>query len=85
MDIRIEGDMNISRKNHCSISCNPKNREFYITPGDANGLIYLSDEAVYNTRQLQSFDTLEIGESKFVFVEFCGQNFDWEKEKAKEE
>ena len=85
MDIRIEGDMNISRKNHCSISYNPKNREFYITPGDANGLIYLSDEAVYNTRQLQSFDTLEIGESKFVFVEFCGQNFDWEKEKAKEE
>ena len=84
MDIRIEGDMNISRKNHCSISYNPKNREFYITPGDANGLIYLSDEAVYNTRQLQSFDTLEIGESKFVFVEFCGQNFDWSKDKTKE-
>ena len=51
----------------------PKNREFYITPGDANGLIYLSDEAVYNTRQLQSFDTLEIGESKFVFVVVCGK------------
>ena len=85
MDIRIEGDMNISRKNHCSISYNPKNRKFFITPGDSNGLIYVGNDAVYNTRELRSFNTLEIGGSKFVFIGLCGDNFDWEKEKAKEE
>ena len=25
---------------------------------------------------------IEIGESKFVFVNLCGENFDWNKEKV---
>lgn len=84
MTIQITGDMSISRKNHCSISYNPKNRNFFITPGDSNGLIYVNMEAVYNTQQLRTFSTLEIGESKFVFIELCGENFEWNKEKARE-
>ena len=28
---------------------------------------------------------MEMGESKFVFVNLCGDYFDWEKEKAREE
>ena len=38
MDIQISGDTMISRKNHCSISYNPKQRKFMLTPGDSNGL-----------------------------------------------
>ena len=73
MNIQILGDSMISRKNHCSISYNPKQRKFMLTPGDANGLIYLNGEV------------MEMGESKFVFVNLCGDYFDWEKEKSKEE
>lgn len=84
MDIRVEGDMTISRKNHCSISYNPKQRIFIITPGEGNGLVYINNEALYTSRQLESYDMIEIGESKFIFVNLCGQNFDWEKEKTED-
>ena len=85
MNIQILGDSMISRKNHCSISYNPKQRKFMLTPGDANGLIYLNGEAVYNTVELRAYSVMEMGESKFVFVNLCGDYFDWEKEKSKEE
>lgn len=83
MDIQIEGDNTISRKNHCSISYNPKQRIFIITPGDSNGLVYVNNEALYTTKQLEPYDLLEIGESKFIFINLCGKHFDWEKEKSK--
>ena len=85
MDIQISGDTMISRKNHCSISYNPKQRKFMLTPGDSNGLIYLNGEAVYNTVELRAYSVVEMGESKFVFVNLCGDYFDWEKEKARDE
>ena len=85
MNIQILGDSMISRKNHCSISYNPKQRKFMLTPGDANGLIYLNGEAVYNTVELRAYSVIEMGESKFVFVNLCGDYFDWEKEKSRED
>lgn len=84
MDIQIKGDSTISRNNHCSISYNPKQRMFMITPGQSNGLIYVNQKALYETQELKAYNLLEIGESKFIFVNLCGSNFDWEKEKASE-
>lgn len=84
MDIIIEGDSSISRKNHCSISYNPKQRVFTISTGDANGLVYVNNEALYNPRQLETYDLIEIGISKFIFVNLCGKNFEWNKEKVVE-
>ena len=83
MSISIQGDSTISRKNHCSISYSPKTRTFMITPGQANGLVYVRNEAVYESRELRTFDYIEIGESRFVFVALCGENFDWNIEKNK--
>ncbi len=85
MDIRISGDSSISRRNHCSISYNPKKRIFVITPGQSNGLIYINNDALYDTRELKAYNLIEMGESKFIFVNLCGENFDWNKEKTKEE
>lgn len=84
MDIVIEGDVTISRKNHCSISYNPKQRIFIISTGDSNGLVYVNNEALYNPRELDSYDLIEIGISKFIFVNLCGKNFDWNTEKIVE-
>lgn len=77
MDIYIKGDRSISRRNHCIISYNPKQRNFMIIPGDGTGIVYVQNEAVYSPRSLESFDSIEIGESKFVFVPLCGEYFDW--------
>ena len=81
MDICLEGDNTISRRNHAIIAYNPKNREFMITPGEGNGLVYVQNEAVYSPVKLIAFNVLEIGNSKFVFVPLCGQNFDWNIDK----
>ena len=81
MDIQILGDNKISRRNHGIIVFDPKKRETVLLPGDSNGIVYLNDAAVYTPSVLSSFDTIEMGESIFVFIPFCGENFMWKDEK----
>lgn len=82
MDISIVGDNTISRKNHASIVYDPKMRKFSLLPGESGGLVYISnqvkkDEAVLTTQELSAYDVIEIGKSKFIFINLCGIHFDW--------
>lgn len=81
MDIMIEGDSGISRKNHAIIAYNPKQRAFMLIPGEGNGIVYVQNDAVYSPRQLTSFDVIEMGTSKFTFIALCGEGFDWKIDK----
>ena len=47
IDIQILGDNEINRKNHTIIVYDQKKRNTVILPGDAAGLAYLNEEAVY--------------------------------------
>lgn len=78
MDIQILGDNKIERRNHAIIVFDPKKKENMLLPGDSNGLVYLNEEAVYTPQSLGEQDVIEIGESKFIFIPFCGDNFMWE-------
>ena len=77
MDIQLLGDNEISRKNHTIIVYDSKKRNTVILPGDAAGIAYLNQEAVYVPTELMPYDVIELGRSKFVFVPFCGENFEW--------
>ncbi len=77
MDIQLLGDNGISRKNHTIIVYDEKKRNTVILPGDAAGITYLNGEAVYVPIELMPYDKIELGESTFVFVPFCGENFNW--------
>lgn len=77
MDIQILGDNKISRRNHAILVYDPKKRNTVLLPGDASGIAYLNDEAVYTPMQLSPYDVIELGISKFLFVPFCGENFEW--------
>lgn len=79
MDIQILGDNKISRRNHCVIVYDVKQNNMVILPGDSNGLVYLNEEAVYTPMPLKEFDMLELGESKFLFIPFCGEHYRWEE------
>ena len=81
MDIQILGDNRIDRRNHAVIVFDAKKRENMLLPGDSNGLVYLNDEAVYVPQNLSPYDVIEMGESKFLFIPFCGENFVWEDSK----
>ena len=77
MDIQILGDNEINRRNHAVIVYDQKKRNSVILPGDSAGLAYLRGEAVYVPAQLNPYDTIEMGKSRFIFVPLCGQNFEW--------
>lgn len=77
MDICIGGDETISRENHAMVSFNPKNLHFRIAPGNSRGLVYLNGEEVGVPEDLKSYDLIEIGQCKLLFVAFCGEKFQW--------
>ena len=88
MHIQILGDNTISRINHAAIIYDSKNRSTYLLPGDSSGLAYLNGEAVYTPVALSAFSVIEIGQSKFIFIQRCGEHFEWkdgENADAKEE
>lgn len=77
MDIRISGDEAVSRDNHAAVSYSPKNHTFRLYLGDSKGLVYLNDEEVITPELLKSHDIIELGQTKLMFVPFCGDNFQW--------
>lgn len=78
MHIQILGDNKISRRNHCVIVYDTKQGKTVILPGDSNGIVYLNEEAVYVPTELHQYDVIEMGESQFLFIPFCGDHFKWE-------
>lgn len=78
MDIQILGDNKIARRNHGIIVFDPKKKETVLLPGDSNGIVYHGENAVYSPTVLSAYDVVEMGDSRFVFIPFCGANFMWD-------
>ncbi len=77
MDVQILGDNTINRRNHAVIVYDRKKRSTVILPGDSSGIAYLNGEAVYVPTELKPYDSIEMGESRFLFLPLCGENFEW--------
>ncbi|WP_235867349.1 FHA domain-containing protein [Priestia abyssalis] len=77
MDINISGDEAVSRENHAIISYSPKKKQFRIYPGDSRGLVYLNDDEVVVSDLLKPYDVIELGQTKLMFIPFCGDHFQW--------
>lgn len=78
MDINIAGDDAVSRENHAIISYSPKKKQFRVYPGDSRGLVYLNDDEVVISDLLKPYDVIELGQTKLMFIPFCGEHFQWE-------
>ena len=78
MDIQIIGDNHISARNHAIGVYDPKKKNFVLLPGDSAGIAYLNDDPAYMPTELAPFDVIELGKSKFLFVPFCGEHFEWQ-------
>lgn len=85
MDVAIVGDESVSRENHATVSFNPKKNLFRIFPGDSRGLVYLNDEEVITPVELKPFDVIEMGQTRLLFIPFCGDNFSWQQESSTDE
>lgn len=78
-DAFIEGDNTISA-HQCNISYDKRHNTFTMVPKTETNTMYLNDEAVYESVRLKSFDLIEMGSSKFIFVPLCGERFTWESQ-----
>jgi len=78
MDISITGDDTVSREKHAILTFDPKKKQFWIQPGDSTGLVYLNGEAIYVPQSLNPRDTIEIGQTRLLFVPFVNESFQWQ-------
>ena len=76
------GDENISRKGHCFVIYDPRERQFTLRPGDGANLTYLNGKLLSESHQIRSGDKIEIGQTTLRFVPLCGQDFDWHDQDA---
>lgn len=77
-DISIPGDPTISRERHAIVAYDTRSKAFYFAPSGGQSIVYHNDAPVFNNVILKAYDCIEIGESKFVFVPLCGENFQWD-------
>ena len=77
MDICISGDETISRNEHAFIVYDPKKNTFRIQAGSSRGLVYLNGDEVIASEELNAYDSIEMGESTFKFIPFCGEEYKW--------
>ena len=78
MDIQIIGDSGVANRNHAIVVYDPKKKNNVLLPGDSSGIAYLNGEPAYMPVELAAYDVIELGKSKFLFVPFCGEHFEWE-------
>jgi len=77
MDICIGADDSLSRENHAFVVFNPKKQTFRIQAGESRGLVYLNNDEVSTYVELAPYDVIEIGQTKLLFMPFCGEKFQW--------
>ena len=82
MDIVLADDKQVSRSKHCSVTYDPKGNAFYLSSEDSN-LVYLNDEIITTPQKLKESDQITVGETTLMFVPFCKEGREWEKESEK--
>lgn len=79
MDVCIAGDGAVSWERHAVIAYDREERMFYFAPSGGGSIVRQNGKPVMNNVLLKSGDRLKIGNSTFLFVPFCGENFQWEE------
>lgn len=78
MNIQVDfGDEAISRSEHAFIIYDPQKNVFFLKHGSGQNLTYLNDDIVMEAKLLQPYDRIKIGETEFLFVPFCSDQFCW--------
>ena len=85
MDVALTGEKSISRERHCIILYEPKQNIFMIQPGDSRELSYLNDKVILQAEQIKAYDVISLGDTKLMFIPFCGDQFKWEENDTKNE
>lgn len=75
-DISILDDHAISRY-HTEIIYDPYDNIFHILSGSSRGLTYVNSQLVLDNNKLVSGNRIRIGNSEYIFISLCNDNFRW--------
>lgn len=78
-DIRITGDMQISREKNAMIAYYAGNHSYYFGREEGRNIVLVNGKPVFSEVELHNFDVISIGASKLMFIGLCGERFSWEK------
>jgi len=76
VEIVIPGDNLISRRDHAEIEYDHEENSFYLVR-KKNAAVRLNGKAVRQPTELHSHDVIQFGESMFIFVPLCAEQFKW--------
>ncbi len=79
MDICLADDPRVSRSKHAIVIFDPVSQTTLCQAGESRELFYLNGKVVTDTVELKQGDILQAGNSKLVFVPFCGTVHTWEQ------
>ncbi len=71
-------DAKVSREKQAFVMYEPYKREFYIKPGEGNGLCYFNDDVVLAPAKIGAYDTIMLGDTKLMLVPVCCDRFSWD-------
>jgi hypothetical protein len=78
LDIEVGlADRTVSRGTQVIVSYDVRRNLFHIYPGPGRGIVYVNEQELTLTQELGAYDMIEIGETKLMFVPFCGEAFTW--------
>lgn len=72
------GDNEISRKAHCLIIFDNRERSFYLALGTETGTTHLNDKLLVTSAKLKEGDIIQLGQTFLRFFPMCGPTFSWD-------
>ena len=78
-DIRLHGDLQISRENHAQIAFDSDECLYFIGPAGGRNIIKVNSRAVINSVELNAYDIISIGTTKLLFMPLCSERFSWDR------
>lgn len=71
------GDTRIARDSHAFLIYDDVSRKFYLRDNGKANLVRLNGAPVMTPMELKDRDRIQIGETVMLFVQLCGEGFDW--------
>lgn len=79
LEICLSEDVSITRDPHAILIYDPKNKRFYLQAGTSDGLAYWNGNLLFGHEELQPYDKISLGNSEFIFLPLCGDQFTWDE------
>ena len=86
-DIVLKKDKLVSGEKNLSTVYDSENNCFYIAAGESRNVVHFNGKALLfgMSKEMNPYDSLKVGNSRFLFVPFCSERFNWRDGEKKNE